>query len=234
MEACLQIPYYEPRVFTVSGTILADSYEEMIALKNNLTKKCRPKDKLQIHYCNGVKTYYAEAETQRLPQFFTRLKNLLPFQIDIRIPEFYWMSENEEINNIFETEKRLTNSTAFPAVFSVRKSESIITNDGDANAWPHITILCETPNQSNISVINATTGNSFILQYAMCKGERIEIDMKNKTVISDLTGNLINKVDRMNAFWAYEQGANKIICNADGRYASIYIVSRHRTLYAGV
>lgn len=222
--------YYEPRMFMVSGTILADNYEEMIVLKNNLTQKCRPKDKLQIYYCNGVKTYYAEAETQRLPQFFKRLKNWLPFQIELCIPGFYWMSQNEEINNIFLAENRLTNSTVFPAVFSVRKNKSVVTNDGDADTWPHITILCETPNQSDISVINETTGSSFTLQYTMCAGERIEIDMKSKTVISDLTGNLINKVDRINAFWSYGQGANRITCSADG----IYIVSCHRNLYAGV
>lgn len=222
--------YYEPRVFTVSGTILANGYREMIALKNNLIKKCRPKDKIQLYYCNGVRTYYAEGETQRLPQFFKRIKYYLPFQIELRIPDFYWTSENEEVNNIFETEKRLTNSTSFPSVFSVRKNNSIIVNDGDASAWPRITILCERPNSSNISIINETTGNIFTIEYTMSANEKIEIDMKRRTIISDLTGNLINKVDRMDAFWSYDQGANQIKCSADG----IYIVSRHRNLYAGV
>ena len=84
--------FFEPRIVTIDGYILAESEEEMIKLKRKLIQAYSPKEEHDLYYTNGAGQYYARALSDSLPKFGVRTRWALPFTLYLNIFGFYILS----------------------------------------------------------------------------------------------------------------------------------------------
>ena len=220
--------YFAPRDFDIKGAILFNNDAGKFQLKHRLVAACNPKKEMDLFYYNGNEKFYATAMTAALPEFGEEMNGILPFCISMRIPGFYWMSEKETSCNVFERTKLLKSSFTLPIKFSMRTSETKITNSGDVDALPSFKIICnETPELSEIKINNLTTRKYIYLKYQATKGEIITIDCEKCTVKSSTKGNILNSVTADSEFFTYTPGQNDISCNLPGTA----VISTHRCRY---
>ena len=125
---------------------------------------------------NGVYTKFALALTCDDPYFY----NAEPTQV-----------------GLYEKEKLITDETVLPAVFSIRKTSAKIDLCSDREIEATFVILGKRipdETEGKIVIENLTTGAVFTLLYVPSDGEIITIDMAERTITSDINGNLIEYI----------------------------------------
>lgn len=98
-----------------------------------------------------------------------------------------------------------------PVIWDSGSSPTIVTNAGDAPAFPVITI---NNTALNPSITNQTTGESFELTMSTVPGDVIVIDMAKRTVTLNGSSILGNKAAG-SIWWALQPGANGIVLDSD-------------------
>lgn len=98
-----------------------------------------------------------------------------------------------------------------PVVWAAGGSPTIVTNSGDANYYPTITLQDEALNPT---ITNQATGESFGLDLSMLDGDEVVIDMYNRTVSLNGSDILGNKTDD-SIWWALLPGDNPILLSTD-------------------
>lgn len=221
--------FFEPRIPTISGWIMADSEYEMNRLKRNLIKNCNPKNETVLYYNNGTQKYYANVFPDELPQFGARVKWVLPFILYFNIYNFYWQSSNEIIQNIYKRADLVGNQFTLPAMFTSRTNKATIVNDGDEETFGIYTIICNQPIES-LKLSNNTTGKFVQFNYDMQIGETVTIDNEKHKITSSINGDIINNVSSDTSFFGLVCGSNEIECIATG----VTVVLNYRNKYLGV
>lgn len=98
-----------------------------------------------------------------------------------------------------------------PVIWDSGSSPTIVSNTGDAPAYPVITI---NDTALNPTITNQTTGESFELTLSTVPGDRIVIDMANRTVTLNGSSVLGNKTAG-SIWWALQPGDNGIVLDSD-------------------
>jgi hypothetical protein len=137
-----------------------------------------------------------------------------------------------------------TSSGSFFPIFPIRLSSSevfaqvTIDNLGDDDAWPVWTI---TGPGSSPKVKNLTTGKTTDLgSYFITAGETVTIDTRptgsnQKTVTSNINGNLYTRLTAASDLWPLIQGTNQVsveMGTAAAGVTSVQMARRHRYLTA--
>jgi len=98
-----------------------------------------------------------------------------------------------------------------PVEWEAGGAPTFVTNAGDANYFPVITIFDEALNPS---ITNRATGEIFEVELSMADGDELVIDMSNRTVKLNGADVLGNKTDE-SVWWALIPGDNPIALNSD-------------------
>lgn len=221
---------FKPRQLTIKGTIIAGTEEELQELKRDLISTCNPKKELDIYYHNGFCEYYAKGMADGMPDFAKRRKSTMDFIIYIKIPSFFWLTNQDIVTGIYTVQARLDRNFTFPGAFSVRIDSNVVVNDGEEEVFPVIVLSCETPNADPIILCNDTQNKTLNLNYTMSRGETVTIDMYNRSIISSVNGSLLNYLSRTDNFWSIGVGQNVIRVSTTYITATMY----HRNRYIGV
>ena len=231
--------YYEPRIVTLSGHILADNDMELYTLRRQLTKACNGKTKSLLKYSDGYRTYFSEAIAE-LPQFGKRLgnsgKTALPFSVNFYLYNFYWKDDSKNIEHIFKATNHLGNSFMFPLVFTTLTTISNVINGGDVECPLTIKITGRgaAVGDDGFNVINNTTGRFIKVEHNITDGEVVTIDTQELTITSNISGNILHKITSDSTLdLKLKLGINEIECL---NYASneIFVTAEYYDMFVGV
>lgn len=129
-------------------------------------------------------------------------------------PYFYSTDGGDEqtaiINRVIENGGYVT-PYILPVIWDAGGAPTIVTNSGDANYYPVITIRDEALNPS---ITNLATGETFELTLSLLDGDELVIDMYNRTVKLNGSDILGNKTDD-SVWWALLPGDNPIALSSD-------------------
>ncbi len=97
---------------------------------------------------------------------------------------------------LYQRTKNLYGTFSLPMCFGETVMGATINNVGNHEIEPIFTILCpwELENAETVTISNDTTGEKIKLSYTPQKDDLITIDVKNRTIVSNKTGNLINNL----------------------------------------
>ena len=206
---------YNQRIITVSGDVVLDK-GDMLPLKHAARILCQ-KGTLYV-YSNSVKRKITVDEAcltigKRYGSFCTYV-----IQFTCDYPHFSDIEVTKTA--VFKKVNCLTSKTQLPTVFTKRITSGIIKNIGDIKIYPVITVekLSDNSSNSTITVTNITTGKSILFNKTLSKGEVITIDVKNRTVTSNYSGDILRTLNRyytLSDMWC-GLGDNEISVTVDG------------------
>ena len=103
-----------------------------------------------------------------------------------------------------------------PAVATVRESERTVINSGDVPVYPLLKAVAN-GDMEYILFENLTTGAFIKLEYAICEGEEITVDVVNREITSSIYGNVLNKQtsDTVISSFYLEEGENSLRVTSD-------------------
>ncbi len=119
------------------------------------------------------------------------------FAIALSCDDPYFYDSEPTRVGLYVKEKLITGETMLPAVFSMHTAYARIEPSGDAEIEAKYVISGKRisgEEEGSIVISNLTTGKSFTLLYLPQDGEIITIDMKDRTITSDIAGNLIEYI----------------------------------------
>lgn len=214
--------WYNERLFEISGIIKAYDEKTMVKLKRKLIQACSLKESFRIKYFNREETYSAECYFDKLPTFGTRQQWFLPFKLYLTIPGFYWQSAGMHSKRILKYTDKVISEFTLPCVFTSFESLANVSNSGDVDTYPILTITCEAPGKSStISITNKTTGQTIKLDYQTSDKEVITIDTLNQTATSNLKNNITRHITIDSEFFSLNPGNNVIECISAGNMISV-------------
>ena len=106
---------------------------------------------------------------------------------------------------------------SLPAIATERKATITINNRGDMDIYPIITTMPEEDSET-LSINNKTTGKSITINKKIVAGEKIVVDVSNRTITSDVSGSLLNYIsdDTLMSDFVFQRGANDISVTNNG------------------
>ena len=153
-------------------------------------------------------------------------------QFSADCPYFEDVCENEV--NLFSRTKLIKTSFVLPTMFTRRESKADIFNTGDTKCEPVFEILSRSDNESgNVILDNLTTDTRLVVEHTMKQNERVMVDIKNRTVISDSNGEILGAIseDSFLSDFLLEKGRNTIlVTNESG--GEITVRCRFKNRYA--
>lgn len=206
--------FYEMRPFTVVGYILADSADMAEKRRRTLSNSCSPKNPFELTYFNGVNKFAAQCFTDGLPMFEKINSKTFKFTVNFTIPGFYWNDVNFIHKNITAKEDLVINGEfRLPMVFTKMYNSAKVTNRGDVETYPVITVISTADSEKvSLKLNNDTTGKSLGINYKLSKGEVITFDNDKGTITSNINGNIYNSLIIESDFWPLKTGDNVISC----------------------
>ncbi len=137
----------------------------------------------------------------------------LALQFTCDQPFFSGASRHKEM--LFLRRDLIQGQMTLPCVFTERVSRKVMINQGAIRVEPVILLHCSKQNNTeadsdNLSVINHRTGQKIELLYTMQPGETVTIDIPNRQVTSNLTGDITAQLTPdsfLSDFWL-EPGEN--------------------------
>ncbi len=110
-------------------------------------------------------------------------------------------------------------------------NQANIDNEGDAPAWPTITLVGPL---TNPRISNNTVGLSFELTETIAVGETVVVDMFNKTVLKD-GSSIMSTVKSTSDWWWLDPGVNDVETNSTGGVGDTGTVTvEHNDAYSGI
>lgn len=112
-------------------------------------------------------------------------------------PHFSDVKETEVA--IFKKINKLTSSSKLPLMLTERIADGNLHNIGEVRIYPTISVkkLSDKAGENTVTVTNLTTGKAISFSKTMVLGETLVIDVKKRTVISDIDGNSLNTLERI-------------------------------------
>lgn len=160
-------------------------------------------------------TYRIDCNLIDLKVEYNRRGHMSDFLIQLTAGDPYFYSTDggdEQSANIARVvEGGYVTPYVLPVVWEAGGSPTIVTNNGDANYYPVVTLLDEALNPV---ITNLATGESFGLNLSMLDGDEVIIDMYNRTVTLNGADILGNKTDD-SVWWALLPGDNPLMLETD-------------------
>lgn len=120
----------------------------------------------------------------------------MKFALSLSCDDPYFYDAEETVGGLFVRTKLINSQTTLPAVFSTRQAEAEVKVKGDRAVEPIIEILGgeARTGEGSIAIENLTDEKAFVINYVPQKDERITIDVANRTITSDIEGNIIKYI----------------------------------------
>ena len=126
-------------------------------------------------------------------------RNHIDFLIVLNCDNPYFEDwENTKIE-LYTRQGNLINGMTFPRVFTFRTSGGNAINNGDVDIEPIIKIIAGEKgagSEKGITITNETTGAELTLNYAPEESEEIIIDTANRTITSNINGDITRYKDK--------------------------------------
>ena len=202
----------DSRIITISGDVYSDNLtlemERALRILNEEgTLSVISKDKQRLIKCSQI-TFN---ETQRTNYY---LKFTLQFICD----NPYFFDLFPTVTGVFDTVGLIKTSFTLPCTFSTRNNSRYILNGGDMQIEPVFKIygqkVSDSGEEENIGykITNLTTNQMIWLKYKLEKGEIVTIDIPNRSIYSNINGDIIINIsdDTFLNDFTLEKGENLI------------------------
>lgn len=219
---------YTSRIISFSGDINGD-YQKKFRTASKILSKKGTLFINQGDYTKKITVDYA------VLKFGKKYNNYCTYAIQLTCDYPHFTDISESVYGIFEKKDLLTMDSVLPTVLSERISKGTVKNCGDLRIYPKIIIEneSETEKSNSIEIINETTGKKIVLEKELKKNEVIIVDVKNRTIISNLDGNIIGTLDfysTLKDMWC-ECGENVISVLVDGNQKGIKVLIKYYNEY---
>lgn len=148
----------------------------------------------------------------------------------------FFEDRSDTVLPLYKRTKLLSTPFALPTMFGEITLGGKIEIKGTISVEPVITVYYPTEIEGSESIIltNDTTGKSVQLDYAPTAEETITIDIKNRKVVSNISGNIINHLsdDTFLGDFVLVRGVNVISVNVGDVTSDFTIECRYNNLYS--
>ena len=158
------------------------------------------------------------------------------FTVQFQADYPYFTDFYETAHAIVGYRNLVTETFTLPCVFTETVREGEIHNSGDLVAYPAITITTASePSEDDmtLSLVNETTGAFIKIQHVLQKNEVITIDLNERRITSDISGNLSSEItdDTVLSDFYFAVGTNKIKFETTDISQPISAVAMYSKLY---
>lgn len=124
---------------------------------------------------------------------------------------------DEVTKDAAKTVPGLVSSFTLPCVFSHRTTEAELSVSGDTETEPVI-VLTAHEDVENFTLSNRTTGAFLTFSGGFAAGERIVVDIENRTAVSSVSGSVLNRLtdDSFLSRFTLTEGKNTVAVSAEG------------------
>ena len=177
-------------------------------------------------YCNQV----------QIPDVERVLKGKIStFAVQFICDNPYFEDKTDTVCPLYGRFKRLSTPFSLPSVFGEIIAGAQLKNSGDMEVEPQITIYypAAVGNAENVTITNRTTDKSICLDYAPQEDDTIIIDVKNRSITSSKTGNLLNHIS-IGTFlgdFVFVRGTNHIEISLGDVTAGFSVECRYANLH---
>ena len=162
----------------------------------------------------------------------------VPFTLQLCADYPYFEDMYETVTNISKREAELSSPFILGCAFSKRLFKNNVINYGDVAIEPVFEISSKegVACPSGITIKNLTNGNSITLNTDVLAGETITVDVKKRTITSNLRGNMISCIakDTSLSRFVLDVGVSLVEISAPGTEDKIVSLCRHNNSYASV
>lgn len=211
---------YTQRIITVSGDIKS---------KSDFSKIFHKASKILSR--KGVLTIKSDGFNKKITvnsaiiSIGTKNKSFTTFVIQMTCDYPHFTDEDETVVSIFQKIPLLKSTSSLPSILSKRISQGVVDNIGDLKVYPVITIKRTAPTSSSnkLEIKNNTINKGIILEKNFVQNEVIVIDAKDRTITSNVYGNIVNSLEfysSLSDLWI-DYGENIISVSIDGSQEGI-------------
>ncbi|MBQ3038208.1 MAG: phage tail family protein [Clostridia bacterium] len=214
--------HYPQRVISVSGDLLCQG--DFASRLSNAMRIFSRKGILIVD--SGLKKRQITVNSSVMT-LGERYGNYITFVVQFTCDYPHFNDTQSIVTHIFKKENNLCSTSIFPIVLSYRVAKGTLNNTGDLKSYPSFIIrkTGEFSSSNTITVSNLTTGNSLKLEKELKIGEELTVDVKNRTITSNIDGNVIgtlNVYSSLADMWC-DCGENIISVALDGEQRGIEV-----------
>lgn len=227
---------YEARFISFSGRIFADTIQETEErrrrLASILAKFMKTKGTLRVITPAGHE-YSAEVSLIGVDIPIERVINMAKWKINLKAddPLLYDNSDGELLATIRKTRQGgFTIPFTLPLYISPDEQPVAVNNSGSDTVLPNIII---TTQATNPRIINRTTNKVMSIGLTVSVGSKLQIDMKNKTILLDGL-NVYGSQTSDSSFWGLNPGDNVIELITDVQSEQTEAELRFRSGFIGI
>ncbi len=159
----------------------------------------------------------------------------VPFTLQLIADCPYFEDLTESVRAVKTREKKLKSPFLLPMVFSVRKEQAAVINHGNVPLEPVIEIFApnDAPCIKGILIENRTTGEKLVLNTKVLAGERLIIDVENRSVTGTMQGNLMHALSKQTPLSKFllAKGRNELFVFAEDEEQPLTVSCRYRCKY---
>lgn len=227
---------YEPRFISFSGRIFGRTVAEVEDRRREfstiLAKIVRNKGALRIITPAGH-VYSTEVVLIGVEMPINKVLNLVEWKINLKAddPLLYDNSDGELLATIRKTRQGgFVIPFELPLYISPDEQPATVNNSGNEMILPNIIISTKA---TNPKIINRTTNQSMEITAVVKDGDKLEIDMKNKTILLDGM-NIYDLQTAGSNFWGLIAGDNRIELQTDIQDERTEAELRFRSGFIGI
>jgi hypothetical protein len=227
---------YEPRFISFSGRIFGRTVAEVEDRRREfstiLAKIVRNKGTLRIITPAG-NVYSTEVVLIGVDMPINKVLNLVEWKINLKAddPLLYDNSDGELLATIRKTRQGgFIIPFELPLYISPDEQPATVNNSGNETILPNIIISTKA---TNPKIINRTTNQSMEITAVVKDGGKLEIDMKNKTILLDGM-NIYDLQTAGSNFWGLVAGDNRIELQTDIQDERTEAELRFRSGFIGI
>lgn len=227
---------YEPRFISFSGRIFGRTVAEVEDRRREfstiLAKIVRDKGTLRIITPAG-NVYSTEVVLIGVDMPINKVLNLVEWKINLKAddPLLYDNSDGELLATIRKTRQGgFIIPFELPLYISPDEQPATVNNSGNETILPNIIISTKA---TNPKIINRTTNQSMEITAVVKDGGKLEIDMKNKTILLDGM-NIYDLQTAGSNFWGLIAGDNRIELQTDIQDERTEAELRFRSGFIGI
>ena len=227
---------YEPRFISFSGRIFGRTVAEVEDRRREfstiLAKIVRNKGTLRIITPAG-NVYSTEIVLIGVDMPINKVLNLVEWKINLKAddPLLYDNSDGELLATIRKTRQGgFIIPFELPLYISPDEQPATVNNSGNETILPNIIISTKA---TNPKIINRTTNQSMEITAVVKDGDKLEIDMKNKTILLDGM-NIYDLQTAGSNFWGLIAGDNRIELQTDIQDERTEAELRFRSGFIGI
>ena len=212
----------QPRNVAVDMSILGTSIDGVFDLRRQIAAALNPRrGQGLLMFASYDTVYEVSAMLQALP-YTTEFAQYVRTQAQFLCTDPAWRYGPRQESLATVPAGGWTIPWTIPWTITESAVSQNVTNSGDLEAYPLITITASSLGCVNPYAINSTTGKSFrFAGLTMAPGEVLVLDMDARTAILNGVTNVIGYRTFDSAIWALTQGVNSVKIGADSGSATV-------------